>query len=70
MHDDRKPRQGLLDLLIGVYQAVIGRADRPQAPPPPDPAVYQPDMSPPTTDERERAARAAREAMRRLAEEG
>jgi len=71
MHDDtRKPRPGLLDRLISVYRAVIGRSDRPQVPPPPDPAAYEPDMSPPTPEERARAEEAAREAMRRLREEG
>lgn len=70
MHDDtRKPRQGLLDRLISVYRAVTGRADRPQIPLPPDLAEYEPDMSPPTAEERQRAENAAREAMRRLREE-
>jgi hypothetical protein len=65
-----KPRAGLLDRLIEAYQALTGRPDRPVVPPPPDPAEYEPDMSPPTPEERERAEAAAREAMRRLREDG
>lgn len=65
-----KPRSGLLDRLIQAYQSLTGRPDRPAVPPPPDPAEYVPDMSPATSEERERAEAAAREAMRRLREGG
>ena len=65
-----KSRSGLLDRLIRAYQALVGRPDRPEIPPPPDPAEYVPDMSPATSEERERAEAAAREAMRRLREGG
>jgi hypothetical protein len=64
--DAGKPRPGLLDLLIRVYQALTGRPDHPEIPPPPDPAEYERDMSPATPEERARAEAAAREAMRRL----
>jgi hypothetical protein len=64
--DTGNPRSGLLDRLIRAYQALTGRADRPDIPPPPDPAEYEPDMSPATPEERARAEAAAREAMRRL----
>jgi hypothetical protein len=66
---DGKPRPGLLDRLIRAYQSVIGRPDRPTIPPPPDPAEYAADTSPPTPEERARAEAAAREAMRRLRED-
>lgn len=67
MHDDaRKSHPGLLDRLIRAYQALLGRSDRPEIPPPPDPVEFEPDMSPPTPEEQARAEAAAREAMRRL----
>lgn len=66
--DDARP--GWLDRLIQAYQSVTGRPGRPEIPPPPDPAEYVPDMSPPTPEEEARAEAAAREAMRRLREEG
>ena len=65
-----KPRPGLLDRLIHAYQTLTRRADRPVVPPPPDPAEYEPDTSPATPEERARAEAAAREAMRRLREDG
>ncbi|HYH80567.1 MAG TPA: hypothetical protein VEX86_12245 [Longimicrobium sp.] len=69
MSDDaEKPPPGLLDRLIRAYQSVLGRPDRPVIPPPPDPAEYAADVSPPTPEERVRAEAAARETMRRLRE--
>jgi hypothetical protein len=65
-----KPRPSLLDRLIQAYRSMLGQPDRPVVPPPPDPAEYIPDTSPPTPDERARAEAAAREAMRRLREDG
>jgi hypothetical protein len=65
-----KPRLGLLDRLIHAYQALTGRPDHLAVPPPPDPAEYEPDMSPATPEERARAEAATREAMRRLREDG
>jgi hypothetical protein len=59
---------GPLDRLISAYHRVLGRAGREAIPPPPDPATYVPDMSPPTPDEQARAAAAAREAIRQLRE--
>ncbi len=64
--DADKPRQALLDRLIEAYRAMLRRPDRPVIPPPPDPAEYVPDLSPPTPEERARAEAAARETIRRL----
>ena len=68
--DTGNPRPGLLDRLILAYQALTSRPDRLDIPPPPDPADYEPDLSPATPEERRRAEAAAREAMRRLRENG
>ena len=68
MRDPADRHAGPIDRLIDAYRRVLGSADGEPIPPPPDPASYVPDMSPPTPDEQARAAAAARETMRRLRE--
>lgn len=69
MRDPADRHSGPIDRLIDAYRRALGRTGREAIPPPPEPASYVPDMSPPTPDEQARATAAAKEAVRRLREE-